>query len=204
MIRAEGIVATRGGRRILDGLDLDLPPGSHTVVTGANGSGKSTLLKAVAGLMRLSAGRVLGRPPRVGHMPERFVPPAMDAARYLGRMGLIKGLTRATIEARRDELADALAVLPGLDAGTDQLSKGNLQKVGLIQAFLAPEQLVVLDEPRTGLDEQGRAALDRLIIDARSSGAAVLSVDHAAPPSGPGVAVCELHEGRLRWPQASC
>jgi ABC-type multidrug transport system ATPase subunit len=200
VIRAEGIVKRRGGRRVLDGLDLDLPAGTHTIVTGANGSGKSTLLRAIAGLTRLDGGRMLGRPRRVGYLPERFRPPgSMAAASYLGHMGRVKGLGCSVIAARQAELAADLAVLPGLDVHTDVLSKGNLQKVGLIQAFLATEQLIVLDEPRTGLDEPSRAVLDQLIVAACAGGAAVLVVDHQSAAAEHPARRCELHDGQLRW-----
>ena len=80
------------------------------------------------------------------------------------------------------------------------LSKGNLQKIGLIQAFLSAESLVVLDEPRTGLDEQSAAVLDRLIREACSHGAAVLMSDHLPSVEDSAERRCELRDGVLHWP----
>lgn len=183
---------------------LELPAGSVTTVTGANGSGKSTLLQLMAGLMRPSAGRVRDRPKRVGYLPERFVPPAsLDASSYLAHMGRLKGMSAKAIRLRRAALADAFAVAPGLDIDLDQLSKGNLQKVGLIQAFLAPEALIVLDEPRTGLDESGSHVLDELIAASCARGAAVLMSEHDPVVLDRAVRVGELLAGQLRWAHPS-
>ena len=188
----------RGRRRILGGVDLDLPAGSRTVVTGANGSGKSTLLKVVAGLTRVDAGVVLGRPRRVGYLPERYRPPnVMTAASYLAHLGRMKAMPASQIRQRVKELADALAVSPGIAVEMSTLSKGNLQKIGLIQALLSDETLLVLDEPRTGLDEQSVAVLERLIREACSCGAAVLMSDHQLDGSA---RRCEIRNGVLHWP----
>ena len=200
MLTAQGIVKRRGRRRILDGLDLDLPAGSCTIVTGVNGSGKSTLLKVVAGLTRIDAGKVLGRPRRVGYVPERYRPPsAMTAASYLAHLGRMKGMPASKIRLRIQELADVLAVSPGIAAHMSALSKGNLQKIGLIQAFLSAESLVVLDEPSTGLDEQSVAVLDRLIRETCSRGAAVLMSDHLPSVEDSAERRCELRDGVLHW-----
>ncbi len=198
MLTAQGIVKQRGRRRVLDGLDLDLASGSCTVVTGTNGCGKSTLLRIVAGLTRVDAGQMRGRPRRVGYLPERFRPPgSLDAASYLWHMGRLKGMAATDIRLRSEFLANAFALAPGLGVDLETLSKGNLQKVGVIQAFLAPETLVVLDEPRTGLDEQSSRTLDELISQTCAQGAAVLVSDHQPVV---GTRMCRLHDGVLQWP----
>jgi len=174
-------VGKRYGRRdgwVLRDVDLALPPGSTTVLSGANGSGKSTLLRIISGLSRPSAGTVRGRPPRIAVGPDRFVAPArMSAGAYLRHHGRVRGLP-ATMAARRaDELAELWGIVPGLDAPLEDLSKGNAQKVSLAQAFLAPVDLLVLDEPRTALDPASLDVLHDLLGSARAAGTTVVLSD---------------------------
>lgn len=163
------------GPWILHDINLDLPAGLTTVLTGANGSGKSTLLRLAAGLSRPTRGSIHGRPRRIAVVPDRFQPPPrMSSARYLNHFGRMRGVPSAQLARRCAELADQFGLSRDLGTDIDQLSKGNAQKVLLAQAFLCPVELLVLDEPRTALDAGGRAALDGLIDEARAAGSAVL------------------------------
>jgi ABC-2 type transport system ATP-binding protein len=164
-----------GGPLVLDDVDLDVTEGHVIGILGANGSGKSTLLRILAGVSRPTSGTLTGDPV-LGYLPDRF-PAAqrMGARSYLRHMARIRGLRDLSV------VDDLLAELPpagGVRVPMRQLSKGNAQKVGLAQALLGRPDLLVLDEPWSGLDTDTHAALDDVVAKAKARGAAVVFTDH--------------------------
>lgn len=170
---------SRRGRWVLDGVDLSLPRGACTVVAAANGAGKSTLLRIAAGASVPTAGWVHGRPRTVAYVPERApVRLRMTTRQYLAHMGRLQAIPAGQVRARATELYERLALRPGPDVPISALSKGNSQKVALIQAFLKPVELLVVDEPYTGLDALASASVRELLAEAAGAGAAVLVSGH--------------------------
>jgi ABC-2 type transport system ATP-binding protein len=163
------------GDPVLRGVDLRVEPGRVIGILGANGSGKSTLLRILAGISRQSAGTVTGRP-SVGYLPDRF-PAAqrMSARAYLRHMARIHGWSEL---GDVDTLLDRLALVGGVRTPLRQLSKGNAQKVGLAQAVLVRPDLLVLDEPWSGLDAEAHAVLGELVVETKARGASVVFTDH--------------------------
>ncbi|MFF8772229.1 ATP-binding cassette domain-containing protein [Kitasatospora sp. NPDC015120] len=202
-------VGKRYGRGpwILREVDLRLGPGDVLAVLGANGSGKSTLLRILAGLTRPTTGRLTraatgrraARPAAVGYVPDRFTAhERLTAAGYLTHLGRIRGLTTATARRRAGELLDRLALAGGPDAALRTLSKGNAQKVALAQALLLPPDLLVLDEPWSGLDASAHTVLAELIAETAAGGGAVVFTDHReAVAEAHATATRTLAEGRL-------
>ncbi|MFD8492461.1 ATP-binding cassette domain-containing protein [Amycolatopsis sp. NPDC059657] len=163
------------GRPVLDGVDLEIGRGRIVGIRGSNGSGKSTLLRIMAGVSRPSTGTIEGRPV-VGYLPDRF-PAAqrMSARAYLRHMGRIRGITDLSLV---DELLDRLALVGGKSTQLRQLSKGNAQKVGLVQAILAQPDLLILDEPWSGLDVEAHTVLGEIVEETKARGASVVFTDH--------------------------
>ena len=185
---------------VLAGVDLELD--GYVVVRGPNGSGKSTLLRIAAGAVEPTAGRVEGRPRHVGYVPERFSPPAgMRADAYLRRTGRLLGLDAAASASRAEALLHRFDLRPGPAARLGTLSKGNRLKVGLAHAFLAPVGLVVLDEPRDGLDDAAAAVLDDLVDEALARGATVLRAAH--DDVAPGATLLRVGGGAVRLERAA-
>lgn len=177
-VAASGVAKRHGRRAVLSGVDLVVNPGEVVGVLGANGSGKSTLLRILAGVSRPSAGAVR-TVPRVGHVPDRF--PAqqrMSARAYLRHLGRISGLTRPDADDRAARWLARFALAGGPDTPLRDLSKGNAQKVALAQALLAEPELLVLDEPWSGLDAETRPVLSEVIAEVAADGAAVVFTDH--------------------------
>ncbi|WP_435120298.1 ABC transporter ATP-binding protein [Amycolatopsis thermoflava] len=174
MIRLLGVGKRYGDVPVLTGVDLEVRPGTVVGVVGANGSGKSTLLRILAGLSRPTSGTITGRP-RVGYVPDRF--PAstrMSALAYLRHLGRISGAS----EVDPRGLLDRLALAGGPRAPLRQLSKGNAQKVGLAQALLTEPDLLVLDEPWSGLDPDAHGVLAEIIAETSARGASVVFTEH--------------------------
>jgi ABC-type Mn2+/Zn2+ transport system ATPase subunit len=184
---------------VVSGIDLELSEDSLTLLVGANGSGKTTLLRIIAGLTMPSGGAVRGRPRTIAVVPDRFVPPArMSARAYLYHQGRIRGLNEQRAAERAVALGDQFGVVPGIGIPLQDLSKGNLQKIALAQAFIAPVNLLVLDEPRTALDTRAATALDVLLRAVRETGTIVVLTDPTPGAHYDGATAYEIAEGHLR------
>ena len=161
---------------VLSGVDLELEPGVPLVLGGANGSGKSTLLRIAAGCDSPTAGTVLDRPDVVGYLPDRF--PALlrlPARRYLRHLAAVHGADREESEQVADDVLDELGFTGEDDEPMSALSKGNAQKVGLAQALSCDAELLVLDEPWSGLDAD---AVDALTERLAATDVRMLLTDH--------------------------
>lgn len=165
-----------GRRTALQDIDLDLPRGQITAVVGGDGAGKSTLLRAVAGVVRPAAGHVR-RPParRIGYVSAASgVYHDLTAAQNLAFAGSAYGLGGAALRTRAAELLAATGLVPAADRLAGQLSGGMRQKLALAMAVLHRPDLLILDEPTTGVDPVSRAELWRLVAGQAALGAAVL------------------------------
>lgn len=188
----QGITKRLKRRPVLQDVSLTLPAGAVTVLLGPNGSGKSTLLRVIAGMLQPDAGvRRLGDgttlpphapPPRaVVLVEEPAFYPTLDGwanVRYLLRLAALAD-GRQTVDDQT--IKDALITV-GLDAVADRpvggYSRGMRQRLGLAVVLAYQPDLVVLDEPATGLDEPGRTLLHELLDRWRAAGVAVLVTTH--------------------------
>ncbi|MGQ5597272.1 ATP-binding cassette domain-containing protein [Streptomyces sp. ESR1.13] len=160
-------------------MDMEVATGDVLAVVGGNGSGKSTLLRILVGLSQPTTGSVSGRPPHIGYVPDRFtVHDRISAISYLTHMGRIRGLSASAARARGHHLLERLSLMGGLNAPLRTLSKGNAQKVALAQALLIPPDLLVLDEPWSGLDASAHGVLAEFIDEVAVQGGAVVFTDH--------------------------
>jgi ABC-2 type transport system ATP-binding protein len=174
--------------RALDALDLDVQPGEVFGLLGPNGAGKTTTLKLLLQLIFPTSGRaeILGRPAgdvearrRLGYLPEHpyFYDylTAEELLEYFGRLfGLDPSERRRRAAARLDEAGiGAERRLP-----LRKFSKGMLQRVGLAQALLNDPEVLILDEPMSGLDPMGRRDVRTLIARLHGEGRTVLFSSH--------------------------
>lgn len=163
-IRIEHLTKTIGHQTILN--DLTLTIGSNEVVglLGPNGAGKSSLMKVLTGLWRYDKGKVvvLGHDmstdaravsSRIGYLPENNpLYPSMYIAEYLSLMARLYRLDRRRAKERIEQLIGMVGLTDELSKPIGALSKGYKQRVGLAQALLTDPELLILDEPTTGLD----------------------------------------------------
>jgi ABC-2 type transport system ATP-binding protein len=174
-------------RRALDALSLSLERGEVLGLLGPNGAGKSTTFKCLLGLVFPDAGRIelFGGPPgaqanrRIGYLPEQPV-----FYEHLSGMELMELMARLH-ELHRSERRSACARLldrVGLGAARNQrvggYSKGMQQRLGLAQALLHRPELLILDEPMSGLDPVGRREVRDLILELKRGGVTVLFSSH--------------------------
>jgi ABC-2 type transport system ATP-binding protein len=174
-------------RPALDGISLAVERGSIHAVVGPNGAGKTTLFALVLGFLRPTAGEVSieGEDPAsylrrrgAAYLPERFTLPAA----WRVRESLVAFARMERLGRQADASAAAAMQRFGLgdeaDTRSDALSRGTLQRLGLAQAWLAPRELLVLDEPTEGLDPIWRLRLRDELAALRDAGRTVLLASH--------------------------
>ncbi len=210
MVEAASLVRYYGRRRALDGVGFSIERGEIVGILGLNGAGKSTLLRILAGLLMPSAGTVkvggvdvLEAPAaarrKVGFLPEE--PPLyreMRVADYLRFTGRLKGMRPAEVERRVPEVCDAT----GLDAETrlrviDELSHGYKKRVGIAQAILHDPDLVILDEPISGLDPRQIVDMRRTIDGLRGKHTVLVSSHILSEISQTCDCILLIHDGRV-------
>ena len=164
-----------GDRAAIESVTMAVPTSTVTAVVGGDGSGKSTALRALVGLVSLAEGRA-ERPAteRVGYLPASSgVYPDLTVAENLAFVAAAYGMSRRDLDRRAATLLDRTGLTPARDRLGGNLSGGMRQKLGLALALLHQPDLLVLDEPTTGIDPVSRAQLWRLIAGAAAAGAAV-------------------------------
>jgi len=162
VIRARGLAKDYGEKHVLRGLDFELERGGFLVVTGANGSGKTTLLRLCAGLAIPTGGSLEVEPERgaigfLGHEP--LVYRELTALENLDLYGRLY-----RVPERRERigmLLERFGLWESRRERASKLSRGQLQRLALCRSLLHKPELLILDEPFSGLDEAGAELLDR-------------------------------------------
>ena len=149
LITLENVTKTYGGKTVIDQVSRVFTPGESIAFAGHNGCGKSTMLKILAGLIRIDRGQVLyHKKVRFSYVPEKFPGTELTMLRYLKYVADMEGVPFADVEKLiRDFFLDSMC-----HTKMSNMSKGSLQKVGVIQALMAPHDILLLDEPLSGQD----------------------------------------------------
>lgn len=186
-VSATGLVKKFGSKRVVDGVDIAVPTGAIYGVLGPNGAGKTTTLRMLLGIIEPDAGHrtLLGRDhprdagDRIGYLPEeRGLYPAMKAREAIAFMGALRGLDWRLGRKRADELMEAAGLGHAIDEKIRKLSKGMAQFVQLLGSVVHQPDLLVLDEPFSGLDPVNQERLEKLILAERARGATILFSTH--------------------------
>lgn len=153
MIELKHIVKEYNKKVVLDDINLAIGQGQSAAFIGHNGCGKSTLLKVIAGLVRSTKGTVcLEKGKLIHYVPEHFPQMNLTAMQYLLYMGKMDNLESGILRIYIHKLAEEFFVSNMLDIPMKYLSKGSLQKIGVIQALLKEPDILLLDEPLSGQD----------------------------------------------------
>jgi len=210
VVRLDGVTKAFGSVRAVNGLSLTIRQGEILGFLGTNGAGKTTTIKMLLGFFRPDGGSlsVLGGDPcdpdtrkKIGFMPETaYYYPYLNIRELLALYGGLCGMPKAEIRA----LSEALIVRVGLESAGARLlrhySKGMLQRAGIAQALLHDPDLLILDEPFTGLDPLARIHFRDLILELRRRGKTVFFSSHELSEAE---LICDrvaiLKEGALVW-----
>jgi ABC-2 type transport system ATP-binding protein len=154
IINCQHINKSFGSQRVLNDVTLEIPAGQVVGLLGPNGAGKSTLMKILMGLWKPDSGTV-SVPASVGYLPENN--PLYDEMYVTEYLEFMAGLTNRQIVKSSNrqivnDLIDLVGLTPERHKHIRELSKGYRQRVGLAQALIGNPELLILDEPTTGLD----------------------------------------------------
>jgi ABC-2 type transport system ATP-binding protein len=178
------------GRRVeaVRGVSFDVRRGDIFGFLGPNGAGKTTTIKMLMGLIAPTAGtmEILGvRAPspdvmgRVGFLPENpYVYPYLSPREFVSMCGRLCGLSGGKLRDRVAEVIGRVGMTYAIDRAVRALSKGMLQRVGLAAALVHDPELLVLDEPMSGLDPVGRKEVRDLIVEEKHRGRTVFFSSH--------------------------
>ena len=183
-VSGRGIVVVRGGRRIVDAVDVDVVPRRMLAVTGPSGSGKSTLLAVLAGLVAADGGTIdpadpVERAANSGVVFQSYgLLPVLTAAENVELPLQLRGLDRDEVRELA-EIALARAGLPDIpDRLAEELSGGQRQRVAVARALAVSPALLVADEPTAELDADSAAIVLHALRAEANSGAAVVLATH--------------------------
>ncbi len=184
----------RGLKRVeaVKGISFDIQPGTVTGFLGANGAGKTTTIKCLLNLAFPDAGeiRYFGRPEltseakqKIGFLPERpYFYEYLTGAEFLRFYGeLSTGLKKRVLDERIEKLLKRVGLGHAKDRQLRGYSKGMLQRVGIAQTLIHEPEFIILDEPKTGLDPDGRYEVAEIIRETAKSGTAVFFSSHLLP-----------------------
>ena len=196
-------------RQLLRGVSLSVRPGELYGFLGPNGAGKTTTIKSILGLIKPDSGTVqifgdsienLDVRRKLGFMPENtYFPEQLTSLELVTQHGHLAGLSMHEARTRAHEVLERVGLRHAMTDKLRVYSKGMLQRAGLAQALVGKPELVILDEPMSGLDPIGRREIREIMLELRNQGKTVFFSTHILPDVE---LVCDrvalLFEGRVR------
>ena len=183
-----GVSRSFGTVKAVENLTLSLGKGEVTGFLGTNGAGKTTTIKMLIGLIRPTSGtvRLFGGDPsdaasraRIGYMPEMaYYYPYLNVRELLSFYGGVCGMDKKMVKSRTDELLEEVELADVAKRPLKEYSKGMLQRAGIAQALLHDPELLVLDEPFTGLDPLARADFRDILKELRDADKTIFFSSH--------------------------
>ena len=172
----------------VEDIKLEVPKGKILGLLGPNGSGKSTTIKMILGFLKPTAGHisVFGQLPssssnksKIGYLPEEsYFYPFLTAEETLHFFGGLHDLNKAHRKDRSKQLLEMVGLSQVRDRKVGEFSKGMARRIGLAQALVGDPELLILDEPTTGLDPIGIVEMKELILDLKSKGKTIIVSSH--------------------------
>lgn len=186
-LEMSGVTKSFGASRAIDELDLAIPRGATYGLIGPSGAGKTTAIRMIMSILFPDSGtlRVLGGPSaldakhRIGYLPEeRGVYRKMRVDAFLSYIGRLKGTQGEEVRKRATHLLTRLGLADAGQKRCEELSKGMLQRVQLIAAIINRPELLILDEPFSGLDPVSVRVLKELVSEEQARGATIIFSTH--------------------------
>jgi len=187
VLEFDGLHKSFGEVRVLEGVGFTVAPGSMFGFCGSNGAGKTTTMRIAMGLVRSDAGEVRwqGRPMdqasrrRVGYMPEeRGLYPKMKVGEQVAYFARLHGLDAVAATKASEDWVERLGLGPRRDEQVEKLSLGNQQRVQLAAALVSRPEVLILDEPFSGLDPVGVDSLADALLGQVREGVPVVFSSH--------------------------
>ncbi|MCL2708206.1 MAG: ATP-binding cassette domain-containing protein [Defluviitaleaceae bacterium] len=189
MFSAEGLCKSFGEKKVLKGVGFRVESGSALGLLGRNGAGKTTTLRIIADIFRPDEGRITldgavldYSKVRMGYLPEeRGLYPKIKVGEQMVYIGMLKGMDHAAAKKSAGELLEGLGASEYWSKKLETLSKGNQQKIQLAISVLHDPDLIILDEPFSGLDPVNAQSLKDLITKQVERGKIVIFSSHQMP-----------------------
>lgn len=187
MLEIRDVSKTYGTRRVLEDVSFDIAPGRMTGFVGGNGAGKTTTMRIILGVLEADSGTVTleGEPlgptgrRRFGYMPEeRGLYPKMKLAEQLVYLARLHGLTPDDAKRNTDELLSRLGLTERSGDPVEKLSLGNQQRAQIAAALVHDPEVLILDEPFSGLDPMAVEVVSDVLNDRARAGVPVLFSSH--------------------------
>ena len=184
MLEVRNLRKKYGDREVLSSLSFKAQKGEIVSLLGANGSGKTTTFKIMLGLLKADEGEVTYNRRKLdirkmGYLPEeRSMMYDVTVERQLMFFGKLKGMSEGNIRSEIDHWMDKTKTVRYRDMLPMQLSKGNQQKIQLIISLLHDPDVVIMDEPWTGLDQSNIALFQRVLDEQRKAGKIIVLSSH--------------------------
>ncbi|HUP48531.1 MAG TPA: ATP-binding cassette domain-containing protein [Thermoanaerobaculia bacterium] len=186
ILAVRDVVKTFGDLRAVDGVSFEVRRGTITGLLGRNGAGKTTTIRMITGIFMPDSGSIEwtssnGGPfrDRIGYLPEeRGLYKQMKVVEHLLFLAEIKGRRPAEVRPSIDRWLERFELTDKRDAKIEELSKGNQQKVQLIGTLLHDPELIILDEPQSGLDPVNMVLVRNLLRDLKDEGRTILLSTH--------------------------
>ncbi len=188
MIETKGLVKTIGDKMILRGINLSIKKGETVAILGPNGAGKSTVLKILGGLMKATSGEVkvdgldlkkdsYDVKRKIGFLAHNsFLYDHLTPLENLKFFGKLYGVEN--VEERAKQLIDEVGLSFFTHDAVRSFSRGMVQRIAIARAIIHEPEILLFDEPHTGLDQQAIKLLNNVIIRMRQEGSTILMVTH--------------------------
>jgi ABC-2 type transport system ATP-binding protein len=207
ILAVRNVVKTFGDVRAVDGISFTVRRGSITGLLGRNGAGKTTTIRMITGIFMPDTGSIdwLGSSDgasyrdRIGYLPEeRGLYKQMKVVEHLLFLAEIKGRRPADVRPSIEQWLQRFELQDKRDAKVEELSKGNQQKVQLIGTLLHDPELIILDEPQSGLDPVNMVLVRNLLRDLKAEGKTILLSTHMmAEAERMADQIILIHRGRV-------
>ncbi|MDM5156917.1 ABC transporter ATP-binding protein [Bacillus sp. DX1.1] len=180
LVELKEIKKKYGKQIILKGINLSIPKGQASAIIGGNGTGKSTLLKMIAGFIAPTTGTIQKQPGiKIGYVPEHFPEDIRFTLEdYLYHLGRIHGLSQTHLQKKIPEMLELFHLEHANHSVIRNFSKGMKQKTGIMQALLSNVDMLILDEPLSGLDPKSQQELEDILLTLKQQGLTVLFTCH--------------------------
>ncbi|SEQ46739.1 ABC-type multidrug transport system, ATPase component [Lachnospiraceae bacterium NE2001] len=175
IITLENVTKTYGGKTVIDSVSHNFMMGESIAFAGHNGCGKSTMLKILGGLIRIEQGQVsYHKKVRFSYVPEKFPGNELPMQSYLQYVADMEGVSFTDVDKLiQDFFLDSMR-----HTKMKNMSKGSLQKVGVIQALMAPHDILLLDEPLSGQDMDSQVVFIDKVNQLRDKGVTIFMSCH--------------------------
>ncbi len=210
MLEVRGLTKYYRTTAVVNDVSFELRPGEVTGYLGPNGSGKSTTVKMMTGLVEPSAGKIYfegreiredltGFRRRLGYVPEEAILYSyLTGLEYLQLIGRLRGLPEAAVDRKANQLLELFSLAPHRHAPISAYSKGMKQRVLISAALLHDPDVLILDEPLSGIDVTSALLFKHLLAELAAAGKTILYISHVLEVVEKVCArVIILHRGRI-------